>query len=263
MILNGGYLIQNTENALKKEDNHINYWIHRIDLDIIPQINETKCIGSVKKQSKTIKNIHAEDVIFLITKRNNFIEFFGYTKVDEICLNEDILYDYYESRKKLRLKGIKYFAQPISTKDISQDLNFVRDAKKSANYFKSEYKQISHDDFLTIRKKAKLIETLPSYLEEISMTFKEFMISTIYAVFNLVKHYHDSKQIEINKFLKILKKFLDEYGLKKSFEDIKEFYSRHAVELGFKHVPSRNPDLFVPLYTTMGRKTNFAYISLE
>ena len=263
MILNGGYLIQSNENTLKKEDNHIKYWIHRVDLGIIPQINDSMLIGSIKKRSKTIKDVHKDDVIFLITKRNNFIEFFGYTKVDDIILDDEILYEYYESRKKLRLKGIKYFAQPISTKDISQDLNFVRNAKKSANYFKSEFKQISHDDFVTIRKKAKLIESFPSYLEEISMTFKEFMISTIYAVFNLVKHYHDSKQIEINKFLKILKKFLDEYGLKKSFEDIKEFYSRHAVELGFKHVPSRNPDLFVPLYTTTGETWNFAYIRLE
>lgn len=178
-------------------------------------------------------------------------------------MNDEILYDYYESRKKLQLKGIKYFAHPISTKDISQYLNFVRDAKKSANYFKSEYKQISHEDYVTIRKKANVINIFPSYLEEISMTFKEFMISTINAVFNMVKHYYTNKQIEINKFLRILKKFLDEYGLKKSFDDIKEFYSRNAVELGFKHLPSRNPDLFVTLYTTGGKKINFAYISLE
>ena len=58
-------------------------------------------------------------------------------------------------------------------------------------------------------------------------------------------------------------KFLDEYGLKKSFDDIKEFYSRNAVELGFKHLPSRNPNLFVTLYTSGGKKINFAYISLE
>ena len=118
------------------------------------------------------------------------------------------------------------------------------------------------DDFVTIRRKANLIDNFPSYLEEISMTFKDFMISTIYAVFNIVKHYH-KRLIEINKFLKILKKVLDEYGLKKSLEDIKEFYSMHAIELGFKHVPSRNPDLFVPLYTSTGKKMNFSYISLE
>ena len=234
-----------------------------MNLDIIPQINNTKCIGSTKKRSKSIKNIQTNDIIFLITKRNNFIEFIGYTKVNQICLNDDILYDYYESRKKLQLKGIKYFAHPISTKDISQYLNFVRDAKKSANYFKSEYKQISQEDSVTIKNKADVIYTLPSYLEEISMTFKEFMISTINAVFNMVKHYYNNKQIEINKFLRILKKFLDEYGLKKSFEDIKDFYARNAVELGFKHIPSRNPDLFVTLYTTNGKPVNFAYISLE
>ena len=45
--------------------------------------------------------------------------------------------------------------------------------------------------------------------------------------------------------------------------EIQEFYSRNAIELGFRHIPSRDPDKFVPLYLSPSEKKNFAYISLE
>ena len=38
--------------------------------------------------------------------------------------------------------------KPISTKDVAESLDFVKDKKKSANYFKSEYREISKEDFL-------------------------------------------------------------------------------------------------------------------
>ena len=95
------------------------------------------------------------------------------------------------------------------------------------------------------------------------MSYKEFMISTIYAVYKFVKHYENRKQIEIITFLNILKKFLDEYELNKSMVEIQDFYSRNAMELGFRHIPSRDPDKFVSLYMSPGEKKNFAYISLE
>ena len=95
------------------------------------------------------------------------------------------------------------------------------------------------------------------------MTFKEFMLSTIRAVYNFVKNVEKRKLIEIKAFLNLLKKFLDEYNIKKIIAEIQEFYSRHAIELGFKHVPSRDPDKFVPLYFANGETKNFAYINLE
>ena len=232
-------------------------------MDAVSQINETKCIGAQKQRSTSIRDIHAGDRIMLLSKINNSISFFGYTQVDEAYQDKEDLYEYYYSKKKLRLKGIKYFSKPIIAKDIAENLEFVKNKKKSANYFKSEYREISKEDFTNIFKQTTLIKSFPSYLEEIRMTYKEFMLSTINAVYNFVKNVEKRNQIEIRTFLNILKKFLDEYNINKSMAQIQEFYTRHAIELGFKHVPSRDPDKFVPLYLANGEKKNFAYIKLE
>lgn len=249
---------------MKKADKTQKYWFHRIDnLDVIPQIHENKCIGSSNSRSKTIKEISSGDRIFLVTKRKSSLEFFGYTQVEETYVDEEFLYEYYESRKKLKLKGIKYFSKPVSTRDMAEFLDVIEDKKKSANFFRSEYRQIPKEDFITIRKKANLVNYLPSYLEEYSIPLKEFLLSTIRAVFRMVKHYEKVKQMEIKQFLRILKKFLDEYGINKNMSEIQEFYGRNAIELGFRHVPSRDPDKFVPLYLSNGEKKNFAYIILE
>lgn len=232
-------------------------------MDVIPQINENKSIAAQKKRSTSIGKIHAGDRLLLLTKRSNLIEFFGYTQVDEIYQDSDDLYEYYHSKKKLKLKGIKYFSKPISTIDVVEQLDFIEKKDKSSAYFRSEYREISKEDFTRIYKKANLIKTLPSYLEEISMSFKEFMLSTIRAVYNFIKHVEKRKQIEIKTFLSLLKKFLDEYNINKNMAEIQEFYGRHAIELGFKHVPSRDPDKFVPLYLDNGERKNFAYINLE
>ena len=220
-------------------------------------------IAAQKKRSTAISKIHAGDRILLLTKRSNLIEFFGYTQVEEVYQDTNDLYNYYFSKKKLKLKGIKYFSKPISTIDVVEQLDFIEKKNKSSNYFRSEYREISKDDFTRIYKKANLIKTLPSYLEEITMSFKEFMFSTIRAVYNFIKHVEKRKQIEIRTFLSLLKKFLDEYNVNKSMAEIQEFYGRHAIELGFKHVPSRDPDKFVSLYLANGEKKNFAYINFE
>lgn len=159
--------------------------------------------------------------------------------------------------------GIKYFVKPVSTKDIGNDLSFVRDKSNIASSFKAEYRKISKEDFAKIRRNVILTDKFPEYLAEISMNLKEFILKTIKSLYVVVKHYETRNQIEIKKFLNILKKFLEEYGINKSISDLQDFYSRNAIELGFKHIPSRDPDKFVPLYTYSGSKKNFAYISLE
>lgn len=232
-------------------------------MDVIPQINEQKCIAAQKKRSTSIGKIHAGDRILLVTKRSNLIEFFGYTQVDEVYQDQKDLYDYYFSKRKLKLKGIKYFSKPVSTIEVMDKLDFIENKKKSSNYFRSEFREISKEDFTYIYKQNTLIKSLPSYLEEVKMSFKEFMLSTIRAVYNFVKNVEKRKLIEIKTFLNLLKKFLDEYNINKSMAEIQEFYGRHAIELGFKHVPSRDPDKFIPLYFENGEKKNFAYINLE
>lgn len=232
-------------------------------MDVISQINEEKSIAAQKKKSTVISKIHEGDRILFLTKRSNLIEFFAYTQVDEVYSDTKDLYDYYFSKRKLKLKGIKYFSKPISTKEVVDQLKFIENKDKSSAYFRSEYREIPKEDFTQIYKRANLIKTFPSYLEEVSMSFKEFMLSTINVVYNFVKNNEKRKQIEIKSFLTLLKKCLDEYNISKSMAEIQEFYGRHAIELGFKHIPSRDPDKFVPLYLANGEKKNFAYINLE
>lgn len=259
----GSYISSIENNTLKSVDCGHKYWIHRINLDDLSSLNNEKCIGAVNEKSRLIKEVNANDLIFLVTKRNNALEFFGYAKVEKVYHDNKPLYDYYKSKKKLKLKGIKYFTAPITTTDISENLSFVKNKKKSANFFKTEYREVSKEDFAEIRRKVVLTDEFPYYLDEFSMNLKEFILSTIKSVYIMVKHYETRNQIEIKKFLVILKKFLDGYGVNKSVSDLQEFYSRNAIDLGFKHIPSRDPDKFVPLCTYSGGKKNFAYISLE
>ena len=252
------------DNSMKKVDNTQKYWFHRIDnLDVIPQIDKEKCIGSSKKQALKIKKINPGDRLFLVTKRKNSIEFFGYTQVDETYVDEEVLYGYYESRKKLKLKGIKYFSKPIPTTDMTQYLESEKIKKSSAKFFGQEYNELSKEDFIHIRKKSNLVNYLPSYLEEYSKPLKDFMLNTIKIVYRMVSHYENRNQIEIKYFLRILKKFFDAYEINKSMAEIQEFYGRHAIELEYRHVPSRDPDKFVPLYLSNGERKNFTYIILE
>ena len=252
------------DNSMKKSDNTHRYWFHRVDnLDIIPQIDKEKCIGSNKKKSVKIKKINPGDRLFLVTKRKNTIEFFGYTQVESVYIDDETLFDYYESRKKLKLKGIKYFSKPVPTTNMAQYLEAENIKKSSAKFFGQEYNELSKEDFIRIRKKSDLVNYLPSYLEEYTKPLKDFMLDTINIVFRMVSHYENRNQIEIKYFLRILKKFFDAYGINKNMGDIQEFYGRHAIELGFRHVPSRDPDKFVPLYLSNGEKRNFTYIILE
>jgi len=251
-------------NSLKKVDNTHKYWFHRLDnLDIIPKINKEKCIGSAKKRSVKIKKINPGDRLFLVTKRKNTIEFFGYTQVEETYIDEEVLYGYYESRKKLKLKGIKYFSKPVPTNDMVQYLESEKIKKSSAKFFGQEYNELSKEDFIHIRKRSNLVNYLPSYLEEYTRPLKEFMLNTIKIVYKMISHYENRNQIEIKYFLRILKKFFDAYELNKSITEIQEFYGRHAIELGYRHIPSRDPDKFVPLYLSNGEKKNFTYVILE
>ena len=252
------------DTSMKTVDNTHKYWFHRIDnLDVIPQIDKEKCIGSAKKKSLKIKKINPGDRLFLVTKRKSSIEFFGYTQVESVYVDDESLFDYYESRKKLKLKGIKYFSKPVPTTNMAQYLEAENIKKSSARFFGQEYNELSKEDFIRIRKKSNLVNYLPSYLEEFSKPLTDFMLDTIKIVYRMISHYETRKQMEIKSFLRILKKFFDAYEINKSLADIQEFYGRHAIELGFRHVPSRDPDKFVPLYLANGKQKNFTYIILE
>lgn len=224
-------------------------------------------MGAEKKRSVTLKNIEPNDKIILFSTldldRQKKISFIAYTMVDEVYQDNETLYDHYCSPKKLKLKGIKYFTEPVVALDISDDLVFIKNKKKPSNYLSSEYREIDEKDFKKIIRKTSLTKEYPAYFESVSFSLEDFLLSSINGLYMVIKRTEKRNQFEIKTFLKLLHKLLKEYGVSKSYEEIEEFYARNVWKLGFKHNPSRDPDKFVVLYNRFGKKNNFSYISLE
>ena len=198
----------------------------------------------------------------MFTTRTN-LEFFGFTQVDEVFYNEKPLYNrYYNAERKLNLKGIKYFSKPIVFKEISDELDFIKELKTPALQF--EYKEVSKEDFFRIMNHAiGVVKVYPTYLEDKYFYMDDFILATIQYVYDLLSVLSNDRQIEIKKFIRILRRALNEYEISKSLEELEEFYSLNIHKLQIKHVPSRNPDKLVPLYTSSGGKRNFGYIVLD
>ncbi|MBP2046750.1 hypothetical protein [Methanobacterium aggregans] len=231
-------------------------------------MDASKTLGAEKKRSTILKDIKPNDRIILFStldldKQKN-ISFFAYTMVKETYKDGKSLYNHYESPKKLKLKGMKYFTDPVVAKNIANDLEFVADKNKSASYFKAEYREITEDDFKTILRKVSLTKEYPAYFENVSFTLEDFLLNSINGLYNVIRITEKQKnQFEIKLFIKLLKKLLNEYGISKTYEEIEEFYAKNVWKLGLKHKASRDPDKFVVLYSRLGKKRNFSYISLE
>ena len=243
----------------KKEEK---YWLHKISFEILPKLDKERILGATSKRAKLINDINPNDKILLFTNRTN-LEFFGFTQVDEISYDEKPLYKrYYNSKRKLKLKGIKYFSKPIPSKEIINELDFMKELKTPSWRF--EYKEVSKEDFFKIMECAiGVVKVFPTYLEEKNFYMDEFILDTIQYVFDLLSVVSDEKQIHIKKFIKILRKALSEYEINKSLEELEEFYSLNIHKLKIKHVPSRDPNNLVPLYTNSGGKHYYGFIVLN
>ena len=127
-----------------------------MDVNFLRDINDHKILGAEKKRGRTINSIGPDDRIIIFSTldidKTKSICFVAYTMVDEVFQDNKPLYEHYESPKKLKLKGIKYFTTPIVTRDLASKLKFVENENKSSNYFTSEYREISADDFQHLNK---------------------------------------------------------------------------------------------------------------
>ena len=231
------------------------------------RLHDGKILGGKTKNSQIIEKISSNDKIILFStldlKKGKNISFIAYTMVDETIKNDKSLYDHYNSQKKLKLKGMKYFTRPIIAKDLYKDLRFLKRGKKHGNYLNSEYREINKEDFYKILNKSSLSKEYPTYFEKMTVTMDEFLINSIIGIYTLLRKTGERNQIEIKTFTKLLHSFLQPYEINKSYSEIEEFYARNAWKLDFKHNPSRDPDKFVTIYNRHGKKLRFSYISLE
>lgn len=247
--------------------NETKYWLHKFDKDLLRQLDNTKILGAEKKQSRLIKLIEPNDKIILFSTleidKHPTICFIAYTMVEKTFDEDNNLYNKFESIKKLKLKGIKYFSEPIVAKDLVADLTFIKNSKKPSNSLSSDYRQIIEEDFNKILIKANLSKKYPYNYDEISFNLDEFILNSMKGLHRVIKETYPKNQLEIKSFLKLLRKFLSGQGISKDLEELEEFYSYNAWKLNFKHNRSRDPDLSVAIYNRSGNKRIFSYISLE
>lgn len=183
--------------------------------------------------------------------------------VEDTFEENKILYNKYASTKKLKLKGMKYFTQPIIAKDFYNDLNFIQNKKYPLNYLNVEYREIDEDDFNKILSNGDITKNYPYNYDEVSFNLENFILNSMKGLYRVIKEIETQNQLEIKVFLKLLRKFLLEQGISKDLDELEEFYSYNAWKLNFKHNRSRDPDRSVILYNRIGKKRIFSYISLE
>ena len=256
----------NKSSTLETIDNENKCWIHTVDLSLVKSIDENNLIGFKKNErTKNLSNkFFSGNEIFLATRMNNKYICYGYTIIDETIKNDVNLYGFYENRFKLKIKRIKYFLYPVVIDNIRNQLNSIKSTGRISDVLKvGYYKEITQDDYKLIKKQSSTTGMFPVYFEVYTKNMKEFILNTCKSIYNILKAQKNHSQIEITNFLSLLNVSLKGYGINKDIDDLKRFYSRYAHELGFKHVPSRDPEKFVIMLTPSGEKKNYAYISLE
>ena len=260
LLLKGGIHIK--QQTLRSAEGSSKYWICRIDEEYLSKIDEQKILSVTNQGSNAVKSVKAEDKILFFTPFQKGISFIGYGPVEETFDDPEHLLGSLKSGKKIKLKGIKYFTEPVHVKDIADDLKFIKDEKNLPYPFKSEFKEINEEDFNYITRRMNSSKTFPVYFEKMSFTMDEFLMGSIKGTYEIVKNTEESNQIEIKEFIWLLHKFVNSYGISKSYEEILEYYSQNVWKLGFKHSPSRNPDNLVKLYGPRGNSQRFGYIKL-
>jgi predicted RNA-binding protein len=256
-----------TQQKLTENERNTKYWIHKLDEKHLEAVHKKNILGSRSKRSKTIKNIESKDKILLYTshriKQRPSLSFVGYGFVESISDENKQYLGFDKSQRKIKLRGIKYFKEPVPIKDIADNLKFIKNRTNISDYLKSEYREISEEEFNGVVEKRRTTLNFPIYFERVSYTTEEFLLNSIKGLFNVIKMTGNSDHIEIKVFLKYLHKMVNSYGISKSYEDIGRFYSENAWKLGFEHTKSKDVDKLITLYDHHGNSISFAYIKVR
>ena len=264
MVMNNTMAMQQ---KLTGSEGDIQYWIHRLDEKHLEFVHKKNILGSKKKRSKTIKNIESRDKILLCTshriKQRPSLSFVGYGVVENFFDENKQYLGFDKSQRKIKLRGIKYFKEPVPIKDVADALKFIKNKMKISDFLKPEYREISEEEFKRVIEKRRTTLNFPGYFERISYTTEEFLLDSIKGLFNVIKMMGNNDQIEIKLFLKYLHKMVNSYGISKNYEDIERFYSENAWKLGFEHTKSKDVDKLITLYDHHGNSISFAYIKVR
>ena len=254
-----------TQQRVTETEGDFAYYIHRIEEEDIGSIHKRKILGSKSKGARTIKQIKDGDkILFCVSfgiKQRATLSFVGYGTVKDVFDEEKQRSG--GSPRKIRIREMRYFKEPLPVKNVANDLEFIKRKDKAANYLKSIYKKISAEDFKAVVKGRKATSSYPDHLEKRIYTTEEVLMDSVYGLFDLLKITMKSDMIEIKSFIKYLHKLVNAYGLSKSYDEVEKFYSENAWRFKFEHVKSKDVDKLVTLYDNHGNSISFAYIKLR
>ena len=200
------------------------FWIHYVKEGLFAEIDKNLVIGDKLKGKKKIKGISPNDFIiffskFKLKKGQPQKCFCAYTMVDSTYTEEEELYDYYKSDFKVKLKGMKYFEEPIPYKSLIDKLSMFQE-KEPESIMKKDYTLISKDDFYKIHDLALISKKFPHYLNDITFRKDDFIIKSRNVLINNFKSYSDKNQKErINILFDFIKGFEVKKITKKALKD--------------------------------------------
>ena len=240
---------------LDKCNEDSNFWMINISPDYIKKVIDNKIFGALTKKSVNVNKFKPKDILLLCTKFENQYVIIGVSMVDTIKINSKKLFNHFLSDKKVSIKSVKYFENPIVINSIKEEVNVK-------NFTKKEFLQITREEIIIILMKEKLLNKKPLNLSKIEFNLDEFLLNSIKSAYHLITNEKNEKQMDIHVFIKLWQESLEILGLKKNLEDLENYYSHNIWKLSFKHVPSRDPDKNILLYDGTGKSKNFGYIIL-
>ena len=109
-------------------DDENKFWIHKVEFNLIEDIDKEKYVGSkfLSSDKTNFSRIDKNDEILLFTRFKGNTIFYGFTKVEEIESDNKTLYNHYSNKTKLKIKRTKYFLEPIYIEDIYENVSFVK-----------------------------------------------------------------------------------------------------------------------------------------
>ncbi|AWX31851.1 hypothetical protein AW729_01535 [Methanosphaera sp. BMS] len=248
----GGLIIKNNV-LLEKCNDKTKFWIFNVNQDILNNVLSENKIAAIKKKSVNINKINYRDIVLISSKLNNTYSIIGLTMVDRIYENDKKLFGYFESKKKILLKSIKYFKNPILFTTIKDKLSLDSLSGK-------EIVEVTREDMEIILDCEHLISEKPLYLSDITINYDTFLLNIIKTTYDLLNMNKKLKQMDIIEFIKIVNGILKDFNIKIPVNEIKKYYSLNVWKLNFRHVPSRDSDKNVLLYDSMGKSKNYGYI---
>ncbi len=256
------------------------YWVHRLEATALQPVALRKSIGSRSKRARLVRELRPGDAVVLATgllvpqerglPPTRRIAFVAIGQVEEVEEHPHPIAGYDQHRTKLRLRGLRFFDKPFLLEDAGQlGLQLFAGKKKLSDAMDFEYRAVSEDDFRRLVHSQTLVEGVPQYLTHVEPRRKSpFTDQQLLEIFRLTRDMlrvamPRRPQVEIKAFLRAAAGFIEGAGLGGHYDSLYQDYRRLACQTGFRHSPSREPDLQVELLEPNGSPRQLAYVSLR